>query len=97
MREDLAFTLDEENEKKLYEIMYSMDVKNTPRFWIKDKRGYSAFYEKVIHCKDCRFMSNEIDQRDGSDVFVCNFNRWRRMEGKRRDDFYCADGERKEE
>ena len=51
--------------------------------------------ERLIRCKDCKYMSNEIDQRDGSDVFICNFNRWRRMEGKRRDDFYCADGERK--
>ena len=51
---------------------------------------------ELIRCKDCKYMSNEIDQRDGSDVFICNFNRWRRMEGKHRDDFYCADGERKE-
>jgi len=51
--------------------------------------------QELVRCKDYKCMSNEIDQRDGSDVFICNFNRWRRMEGKRRDDFYCADGERK--
>ena len=58
--------------------------------------GWGAYVGELIRCKDCKHMSNEIDQRDGSDVFVCNFNRWRRMEGKHRDDFYCADGERKE-
>ena len=62
--------------------------------WVDDQPTVDAI--PVIRCKDCKYMSNEIDQRDGSDVFICNFNRWRRMEGKRRDDFYCADGERKD-
>jgi len=56
-------------------------------------KGFDA--GELIRCKDCKHVSNERDQRDGSDVFICNFNRWRRMEGKRRDDFHCADGERK--
>lgn len=89
MREDLTFTLDEENEKKLYEIMYSMDVKNTQRFWIKDKRGYSAFYEKVIHCKDCKHH-----HYDGHRIPYCD----RKDYGYGwKDDDFCSKPERKEE
>ena len=47
------FTLDEETEKRLYDLLTNMDTRNTNRFWITDKRGYHAEYVKVIRCKDC--------------------------------------------
>lgn len=83
MNDGFEMTLTEETEKKLYEIMYSMDVKNTPRFWIKDKRGYSAFYEKVIHCKDCKAYNGMKCVRNN-------------MIAVREDDF-CSRGESEEE
>lgn len=94
MREDLTFTLTEETEKKLYEIMYSMDVKNTPRFWIKDKHGYSAFYEKVIHCKDCKYFTRDTITGvtiPGSEYCIFTMNN--RIE----EDDFCSRAERKEE
>ena len=49
------FTLDEETEKRLYDLLTDMDTRNTNRFWITDKRGYHAEYAKVIRCKDCKY------------------------------------------
>ena len=62
MRGDLTFTFTEETEKKLYEVMYNLDVKNTSRFWVKDKHGYHAMYEKVIHCKDCKWWKENKEE-----------------------------------
>lgn len=45
------FTLDEETEKRLYELLTDMDTRKTDRFWIQDKRGYHAEYVKVRHGK----------------------------------------------
>lgn len=88
MDDGFEITLTEETEKKLYEIMYSMDVKNTPRFWVKDKRGYSAFYEKVIHCRVCKHH-----HYDGHGIPYCDRNDY--GYGWKDDDF-CSRGERKE-
>lgn len=85
MNDGFEITLTEETEKKLYEIMYSMDVKNTSRFWIKDKRGYSAFYEKVVHCKDCKWW------RDNNTCIEWYDSPYAPADG------YCFRAERKEE
>lgn len=52
------FTLDEETEKRLYDLLTDMDTRKTDRFWIQDKRGYHAEYVKVIRCKECKFHTN---------------------------------------
>ena len=52
------FTLDEETEKRLYDLLTDMDTRNTDRFWITDKRGYHAEYVKVIRCKECKYYED---------------------------------------
>ena len=79
------FTLDEETEKRLYDLMTDMDTRRTNRFCITDKRGYHAEYVKIIRCKDCRYYyRNEHCIRYG-DRFPTDRG------------YYCADAERKEE
>ena len=91
MNDDFEITLTEETEKNLYEIMYSMDVKNTTRFWIKDKHGYSAFYEKVIHCKDCKW-ADWYTAGDGRTYCYCH----EMDKGGFEEDDFCSSAERKE-
>ncbi len=79
------FTLDEETEKRLYDLMTDIDTRNTNRFWIKDKRGYHAEYVKVIRCKDCVKYK----------MFGDSYCPW--IEQEVEEDFFCADGTRKEE
>ena len=80
------FTLDEDTEKRLYELLTDMDTRNTNRFWITDKRGYRAEYVKVVRCKDCKWFGDigcaisivdDTDKPSGND--------------------YCSFAERKEE
>ena len=78
------FTLDEDTEKRLYELLTSMDTRNTDRFWIKDKRGYNAEYVKVIRCSECRFYNKETLHCD------TNTGKWFVTD-------YCSYAERKEE
>lgn len=49
----------------------------------------------VVRCKDCKWATNEPYR--GDDIWICNFNPWRRSQGKRKPDFFCADGERSED
>lgn len=60
------FTLDEETEKRLYDLMTDMDTRRTNCFWIKDKRGYHAEYVKIIRCKDCSYHYGTICRRDST-------------------------------
>lgn len=53
MADTLKFTLDEENEKRLFELLTDVDVSKTPSFSIKDKHGNEAEYFKGVRCKDC--------------------------------------------
>lgn len=66
------FTLDEETEKRLYELMTDIDTRNTNRFWIKDKRGYHAEYVKVIRCKDCEYFTSRSIYGHGLCDIHCN-------------------------
>lgn len=49
----------------------------------------------VVRCKDCKWATNEPYR--GDDVWICNFNQWRRVQGKRKPDFFCANGERRDD
>ena len=85
------FTLDEETEKRLYDLMTDMDTRRTNRFWIKDKRGYHAEYVKIIHCKDCKFSSP-------NQVYGCRINSFANDLDKRMySDDFCSRAERREE
>lgn len=53
MSESFTFTLDEESEKRLMDLLTDIDTSITPSFTIKDKHGNTAKYVKVIECKDC--------------------------------------------
>lgn len=77
------FTLDEETEKRLYDLLTDMDTRNTDRFWIQDKRGYHAEYVKVIRCNDCKAFNGLNCVRNN-------------MIAVRTDD-YCSRAERREE
>lgn len=50
---------------------------------------------EIVRCKDCRHAVNEPD-RDGSDVWICNYNQWRRAEGIRYPGGFCSEGDRRE-
>ena len=58
--------------------------------------GFFDVKEDLIRCKDCRHAVNEPD-RDGSDVWICNYNHWRRAEGIRCPDGFCSEGDRRED
>ena len=64
------FTLDEDTEKRLHELLTDMDTRNTNRFWITDKRGYRAEYVKVKHSK---WIRDEFGARCG----VCGLYAYR--------------------
>lgn len=49
----MEFSLDEETEKRLVELMQDVNVDITRRFEITDKYGNTEVYEKIIHCRDC--------------------------------------------
>ena len=78
------FTLDEESEKRLFELLTDVDVSKTPSFSIKDKHGNEAEYLKVVRCKDCKHS-----ETDRNGIPYCT-KFWRFME-------YCSSGKRKEE
>ena len=82
------FTLDEETEKRLFDLLTDMDTRSTNRFCIKDKRGYNAEYVKIIRCKDCKFL------RLTGTVWKCQ-NRLVMMLCEPND--YCSRAERREE
>lgn len=84
MADTFEFTLDEESEKKLFELLTDVDVSKTPSFSIKDKHGGEAEYVKVVRCKEC----------DNYKHWECPVEQagYRPM-----GDMYCAWAERKEE
>lgn len=51
---DLEVTIDEESERKLYNILYEQDMSKTTAFVIKDKFGNIARFERtdLIKTKD---------------------------------------------
>lgn len=88
MTDSFTFRLDEESEKRLYDLLTEVDVKNTKRFWIQDKRGYHAEYVKVIRCNDCRLWKTE-------DCYMCNSCKVGTTLMTESD--FCSRAERKEE
>jgi hypothetical protein len=87
------FTLDEETEKRLYDLLTDMDTRNTNRFWITDKRGYHAEYAKVIRCKDCKYY--RIYKNADWTVELCGRFRTTMADPVKEDD-YCSKAERKD-
>ena len=51
MTDTFEFTLDEESEKRLYDILTDVDTEKTLSFTITDKYGHTAEYVKVVHGK----------------------------------------------
>lgn len=86
------FTLDEETEKRLYDLLTDMDTRNTDRFWIKDKRGYHAEYVKVIRCKDCKHYEWSDNRAFGYPTKRCEWTGFEDMDNMD----YCSRAERKE-
>ncbi len=86
--ETFTFKLDEETEKKLFDLLTDVDVSKMPSFTIKDKYGNEAEYVKVIRCRDCRwFLPSERKKSRG----WCSFS----QHGCPNEDDYCSDAERK--
>ena len=48
-------------------------------------------FVSVVRCKDCKYWKREVGEVDGD--FCCAFD----YNQSYREDFYCADGERKKE
>lgn len=87
MADRFDFTLDEETEKRLYDLLTDMDTRNTNRFWITDKRGYHAEYVRVIRCKDCKYNNGSRCGWHGGAGYKWIVD----------DDDFCSAAERKEE
>ena len=49
MADTFEFTLDEESEKRLYDILTDVNTETTPSFTITDKYGHTADYVKAVH------------------------------------------------
>ena len=86
MADTLKFTLDEESEKKLFELLTDVDVSKTPSFSIKDKHGNEAEYVKVVRCKDCKHWDGKYQYCE----IIDDSRDWDA-------DDYCSVAERKEE
>lgn len=92
------FTLDEETEKRLYDLLTDMDTRKTDRFWITDKRGYHAEYAKVIRCKDCKFFDSPSILVNAYGHGVCSVHCNGVGENKIvNEEWYCSWAERKEQ
>ena len=86
MADTFTFTLDEETEKRLFDLLTDVDVSNTPSFTIKDKHGNEAEYVKAVRCKDCVHYQKWIKG------MYCTVHDWYT---KKTD--YCSRAERKTE
>ena len=91
MADTFTFTLDDETEKKLFELLTDMDVSKTPSFSIKDKHGNEAEYFKVVRCNDCKHKTKcysdvvMIDKSRTADIYEsvewCSFGERRTKNG----------------
>lgn len=97
MTDIFTFTLDDETEKKLFELLTDVDVSKTPSFSIKDKHGGEAEYVKVVRCKDCKFATITAGVY-GKEPEVKYCDIWFPREAEYMPiNYYCASAERKEE
>lgn len=69
MTDVFEFTLDEESEKKLYDILTDVNTEKTPSFTITDKYGHTAEYVKVVHGK---WVHDGYDIPHGVDWMHCS-------------------------
>ena len=69
MSESFTFTLDEESEKRLMDLLTDINTSITPSFTIRDKYGNTAKYVKVIECKDCLKNDICIDRINSQDSY----------------------------
>lgn len=83
MTDTFTFTLDEETEKRLFELLTDVDVSKTPSFSIKDKYGNTAEYVKVVRCKDCVYSEDTYHDGDcycnrpkESLQYICNWGHY---------------------
>jgi hypothetical protein len=67
MTDTFQITLDEDSEKKLFEIMTEVNTEKTNSFVITDKYGHTNVYVKVIRCKDCKYWETDDDESFCSD------------------------------
>lgn len=88
MADTFEFTLDEESEKKLFEIMTDVDTEKVPSFTITDKYGNTAEYVKVTKCRECKYdhtCTHDMVRRTVCGGYIyCPV-------------VYCSEGKRKEE
>lgn len=82
MSDTFTFTLDDETEKRLFDLLTDMDVSKTPSFSISDKHGNTAEYVKVVRCRDCKHRMHDK---------TCIKNMKRKP-----DDGFCDEGEQKQ-
>lgn len=74
MTDTFEFTLDEESEKKLFEIMTEFNTEKIPSFTITDKYGNTAEYVKVVRCKHCVYKKIcKWYYHSGDDYGFCNW------------------------
>lgn len=72
MADTFEITLDEESEKKLFEIMTEFNTEKIPSFTITDKYGNTAEYVKMVRCKDCKYKDNcQLYYFSGDDYGFC--------------------------
>lgn len=81
--QNLSIEIDEEELLKMLR-----DSKKQYRSGYND--GYNDRDSEIVRCKDCNYWNKDIEACDNSDS-VCFHNGWCKP------DWFCADGERKED
>ena len=84
MTDTFVMTLNSPITDEQWDAITDVNFDKTDRIWFHTKKGKDVEFAKVIRCKDCAIYRNED-----------NYCRW--LELYVEDDFYCADGKRKEE
>lgn len=86
---EFTFTLNNPLTEEDLDMINDVDMDNTSVVTFHTKHGKEVEFVKVVRCKDCKHRDPEDKKCDfGHDII------WQLP---RRDDWYCADGERKDE
>lgn len=73
-----------------WDMLTDVDMDNTPAVTFHTKHGKDVEYVKVVRCKDCKNWDTTW-QNDYAPLYhYCPM-----IDGTRRNDFYCADAERR--
>ena len=109
MTDEITLTLNNPLTDEQWDAISDVDFDRTDRIWLHTKHGKEVEFAKVIRCKDCKHRP-KIDEADVENYTASGFSlefpddyecpcrcedpyySW-----MPKDDWYCGNGERKEE